>query len=169
MMRKTVQICEAISEWMGHIVMWFCLALVLLLTWEVFMRYVLQSPTIYSYEVSTMLGVTIGAGGLGFAHKYHGHVRVDVFWRLLSPRGRAISDAITSIIFFFPFVIIVAIISSEWALRAFVEGEIMIKTYLYPPAWPVRAIMALAFFLFVPQGIAKLIRDLYLWIKKEEI
>ncbi len=78
-MRKTVQICEAISEWTGHIVMWFGLALVLLLTWEVFMRYVLQSPTIYSYEYSTMLGVAIGAGGMGFAHKYHGHVRVDVF------------------------------------------------------------------------------------------
>ncbi len=169
MMRKTVQICESISEWTGHIVMWFGLALVLLLTWEVFMRYVLQSPTIYSYEYSTMLGVAIGAGGMGFAHKYHGHVRVDIFWRLLSPRGRAISDAITGVIFFFPFILIVAIIGSEWALRAFVEGEIMTKTYLYPPAWPIRTVMALAFFLFLPQGIAKLIRDLHLWIKKEEL
>lgn len=168
-MRKTVQICEAISEWTGNIVMWFGLALVLLLTWEVFMRHVLQSPTIYSYEVSTMIGVTIGAGGLGFAHKYHGHVRVDVLWRLMSPRGRATSDAIASIFFFFPFILIVAIISSEWALQSFVEGEIMTKTYLYPPAWPVRVVMALGFFLFVPQGIAKLIRDLYMTFKKKEI
>jgi TRAP-type mannitol/chloroaromatic compound transport system permease small subunit len=168
-MRKTVQICESISEWTGHIVMWFGLALVLLLTWEVFMRYILQSPTIYSYEYATMLGVAIGAGGMGFTHKYNGHVRVDVFWRLLSPRGRAISDAITSVIFFFPFIIIIGVISSEWALRAFVEGEILTKTYLYPPAWPIRTVMALGFFLFVPQGIAKLIRDLHFWIKKEEL
>jgi TRAP-type mannitol/chloroaromatic compound transport system permease small subunit len=37
----------------------------------------------------------------------------------------------------------------------------MIKTYLYPPAWPVRAVMALGFFLFAAQGVAKLIRDFY--------
>ncbi len=168
-MKKTVRICESISEWSGHIVMWFSLFLVLLLTWEVFMRYVLQSPTIYSYELSTMLGVTISAGGLAFAHKYHGHVRVDIFWRLLSPRGKAVADIVGALIFFFPLVIIIAYISGGWALRSFVEGEIMTKTYLYPPAWPVRAVMFLGFSVFVPQGIAKLIRDFYLVVRKETV
>lgn len=168
-MRKTVQVLESISEWTGHVAMWFCLFLVLLLTYEVFMRYVLESPTIFTYEVSTMIGVTIAVGGLGFAHKYHGHVRVDVFWRLLSPRGKAIADFFGALIYFFPMVIIIAYISTEWALQSFIEGEIMTKTYLYPPAWPVRAVMALGFFLFVPQGVAKLIRDLYLIRRNEEI
>lgn len=168
-MRKTVQVLETITEWSGHIVMWFCLFLVLLLTWEVFMRYVLERPTIYSYEVSTMIGVTISAGGLAFAHKYHGHVRVDVFWRLLSPKRKAIADIFSALIFFFPLVVIITYISVFWALRSFAEGEIMTKTYLYPPAWPVRAVLALGFFLFVPQGVAKLIRDFYLVIRDETI
>jgi len=149
--------------------MWFCLALVLLLSWEVFMRYVLESPTIYSYEISTMIGVTIAAGGLAFTHKYHGHVRVDVFWRLLSPRGKAIADIVGALIFFFPLVIVLTYIAAKWTHYSVSVGEIMIKTYLYPPAWPVRAVMALGLLLFVPQGVAKLIRDLHLLRKNEEL
>ena len=168
-MRKTVRILESISEWSGRVVMWFCLALVLLLSYEVFMRYVLESPTIFSYEIATMMGVTITAGGLAFAHKYHGHVRVDVFWRLLSPRGKAIVDVIGNLLFFFPLVIILVYVSGEWAQYSFSIGEIMIKTYLYPPAWPVRAVMVIGLFLFVSQGIAKLIRDLYLIRRNETL
>jgi TRAP-type mannitol/chloroaromatic compound transport system permease small subunit len=168
-MRKLVQVFETISEWTGKVTMWFSLFLVLMLTWEVFMRYGLGRPTIYSFEISTMMGVTIGVGGLAFAHKYHGHVRVDVFWKNLSPRGKAIADVIGALLFFFPFISIIVYISAKWALRSVVEGEILTATYLYPPAWPIRTVMALGFFLFIPQGVAKLIRDVYLIAKGEQI
>ena len=141
--------------------MWFTLALVLLLSLEVFMRYVLNNPTIYSYEVSTMIGVTIACGGLAYTHLHHGHVRVDVIWRLLPPRGRAIADIITAILFFFPVAFAITYFSAYWTHFSISIGEIMTKTYLYPPAWPVRAIMAFGFFLFISQGVAKLIRDIY--------
>jgi TRAP-type mannitol/chloroaromatic compound transport system permease small subunit len=161
-MRRTVFILDTISQWSGRIVCVFCFTLVLLLTYEVFMRYILSSPTIFSYEVSSMMGVTIGAGGLAYTHLHHGHVRVDVFWRLLSPRGKAIADLISSIIFFYPLIIVMTYISAEWAWRSFVEGEIMATTYLYPPAWPVRFVMTLGFFMFIPQGISRFIRDIYI-------
>lgn len=168
-MKKTVKILEDISEWTGHIGMWFTLALVLLLTWEVFMRYVLERPTIYSYEISTMMGVTIAAIGLGFAHKYDAHVRVDVFWKNLSPRGKAIIDIIGAIIFFFPQVMALTYVSLDWAIKSFVEKEIMTATYLYPPAWPVRVVMVLGLFLFLPQGVAKIIRDFSVALRKEPV
>jgi len=168
-MRKTVQVFENISEWTGKIAMWFCLFLVLLLTWEVFMRYVLGRPTIYSYEISTMMGVTIAAGGLAFAHKYDGHVRVDVFWKNLSPKGKAIADVIGAFLFFFPLISVLVYVAGKWTARAIVEHEILTQTYLYPPAWPVRAVMTLGYFFFLPQGVAKLIRDLYLITKGQKI
>jgi len=160
-MRKTVHILDSISQWSGRVICVFCLTLVLLLTYEVFMRYVLNSPTIFSYEVATMMGVTIGAGGLAYTHLHHGHVRVDVLWRLLSPRGKAIADIVGSLIFFFPLIITVTYFSAAWTQVSFVDHEVMTKTYLYPPAWPVRAVMALGFFMFIPQGISKFIRDVY--------
>ena len=161
-MRRTVHFLDTVSQWSGRVVCVFCFTLVLLLTYEVFMRYVLNSPTIFSYEVATMMGVTIGAGGLAYTHLHHGHVRVDVFWRLLSPRGKAIADVISSFILFFPLIIVMTYISAKWTHVSFVDHEVMTKTYLYPPAWPVRAVMTLGFLMFIPQGISKLIRDVYM-------
>lgn len=132
------------------------------------MRYVLNAPTKFSYEIATMMGVTVGAGGLAYTHLHQGHVRVDVIWRLLPPRGKAMADVIGSLLLFFPLIIVVTYVSAEWAQFSFVQGEIMTKTTLYPPAWPVRVIMALGFFMFIPQGVAKLIRDIYL-VKGEEL
>ncbi len=146
----------------------FCFTLVLLLTYEVFMRYILNSPTIFSYEIASMMGVTIGSGGLAYTHLHQGHVRVDVFWRLLSPRGKAIADIVGSLIFFFPIIIVVTYVSAAWTQVSFIDHEIMTKTYLYPPAWPVRAVMALGFFMFIPQGISKFIRDVYM-VKRVEL
>ena len=161
-MRKTVQVLDSISQYSGRVFMWFTLSLVLLLSFEVFMRYVLNNPTIFSYEISTMLGVTICSGGLAYTHLHGGHVRVDVVWRLLSPRGKAIADIVTAILFFFPVIFAITYFAAYWTLFSISIGEVMTKTYLYPPAWPVRAMMAFGFFLFIPQGVAKLIRDIYI-------
>ena len=167
-MRKTVRFIESISEGSGKVFAWFGLALVLLLCFEVFMRYVLDNPTSFTYEVATMLGVTIGMGGLAYTHLHHGHVRVDVFWRLLSPRGKAIADVIGSMLFFFPLLILLAYISAAWVVHSYTMHEISTETYMYPIVWPVRTVMFLGFFLIISQGVAKLIRDLYL-LKRNEL
>lgn len=166
-MRKTVQVIESFSEWSGKVACWFCLALVLLLTYEVFMRYVLNSPTIFSYEISTMIGVTICAMGLAYTHLHHGHVRVDVFWRLLPPRGKAIADIVGFLLFFLPAILVIVWVSAEWTQWSIKTSEIMTKTYLYPPAWPVRAVMLIGFFMFIPQGVAQLIRDIH-FVRRNE-
>jgi len=161
-MRKILLILESISQWSGRVVCWCCLALVLVLGYDVFMRYALARPTIFAYEIAIELGVAIGAGGLAYTHLHHGHVRVDVFWSRLSPKGKAIADVIASLLFFFPVVIFMTYISAQWLQAALETGEVMARTYLYPPAWPVRTVMTLGIFVFMLQGVAKLIRDIYL-------
>jgi len=168
-MRKTVRILESVSEWSGKVACWFCLALVLLLTYEVFMRYVLGSPTIFSYEIAMMLGVTIATLGLAYTQLHHGHVRVDVFWRLLSRRGKVASDIVGFLLFFLPVVVIMVWISAQWAKWSIETGEIMTKSYLYPPAWPVRLVMLLGLILYFFQGLAQFLRDVYFARRKEPL
>ena len=132
------------------------------------MRYVLDNPTSITYIVASMLGIVLGTGGLAYTHLHHGHIRVDVFWRLLSPRGKAIADVICSLLFFFPLLLVVVYISADWVVHSYVVHEISTETYLYPILWPVRAVLLLGFFLIVPQGVAKLIRDLH-FIRRNEL
>jgi len=168
-MRKAVQTLENISEWSGKVACWLCLALVLLLTYEAFMRYVLERPTIFTYEPSMMLGVSICVLGLAYTHLHQGHVRVDVFWRLLSPRGRALADIIGFLIFFLPVVGIMIWVSGAWAKWSIENHEKMAESYLYPPAWPVRVVMVIGFFMFILQAVAQFIRDIYLAKGEEKL
>jgi len=159
-MRKTIAILEHISQRSGWVFATLCIALVVILTFEVFMRYVLSSPTQFSYEIAQSMGVAIGSGGLAYTHLHGGHVRVDVLWKNLSPKGRAIADIIGVFVFLFPLFIFLTWISASWAHQAIVEHEIMTSTYWYPPAWPTRSVMVLGFFLLLPQGAAEVLRNI---------
>lgn len=169
MMTTVVRVIEFISEWSGRLTSWFCLALVSIVAFEVFMRYVLGRPTIWSYETSTMFGATIYAMGLAYTYLHDGHVRVDVFWRLLPQRGRAIADVIGSLLFFFPLMIIIAYVSAQFMGFSISAGEKLAVTNFHPPAWPIRAVILLGVLLFFLQGVAKLIRDLHLIRRNESL
>ncbi len=166
-MRKTVHVIDSISEVTGKIFMWSMLVLVALLCHEIFMRYILDNPTIYSYEISTMLGVIIGTGALAYTHRHHGHVRVDLLWRKLSPKGQAIADILGSIVFLWPLMSLLVWTALEWVLYSYSVHEISQESYLYPIVWPVRAVMLLGFFLIIPQDVAKFIRNIYVIRDKE--
>ncbi|MBA7710441.1 hypothetical protein ES703_119383 [subsurface metagenome] len=115
------------------------------------------------------------AGGalyvLGWSYDYlHGsHIRVDIFYRNLSPRKKALLDVICAAILFFPLMGALMISSISWAVRAWRINETMISTFWYPPAAPYRTIFALGIFFLTLQGIAKFIRDLHFLIRGEPL
>jgi len=160
-MKKALAVIDSISEWSGRVFMWFLLTLMLQLCFEVFMRYVLNNPTIFSMELATQMGVAIGAGGLAYCHLHDGHIRVDVMWRLLSPKARAFADILGSFIFCYPLMILLIWDSVKWVQYAIQVHEISQASYLYPILWPVRTVMLIGFILFMPQEVAKLIRNVH--------
>jgi len=167
--KAILRVIDSISEYCGRATSWCCLVLVLVLFYEVVARYVFSRPTIWASETSTMLGATIAALGWAYTHRHRGHVGVDVFSSHLSPKAKAISDVILTLLFFFPLIIIFAYIAggrmySSWAL-----DEKLIETYWYPPAGPIRAVVFLGFCLFALQGFAQFIRDLQFLMGKGNV
>jgi len=168
-MKTLIRIIDAISEWTGRITSWACVGLVIVLTYEVIMRYVFSAPTIWSFEISTMLGLTIIVLGLAYTHRHQGLVRIDVLWSLLPLRGKAIADLICASLLFFP-LMIALIYFSVWRLQQSISiNEVLTQTYWYPPSWPIRAVMVVGFCLFVLQGLAQFTRDLYLVLRNKPL
>ena len=166
-MRTIVRVIDAISEWTGKATRWLCVALVGVMTFEVIMRYVFNAPTIWAPETSMMLGATIFAVGWAYIHRHQAHVRVDVIYRLLSPRQRAIIDVVFTLLFLFPFVIILTYYAADKMWQSWAIGEKMIETYWYPPAGPLRTVVFLGFFFLALQSVAGFIRDLYLLVRNK--
>lgn len=168
-MRTILKVIDSINQRMGSSAGWLCLALVLVGTYDVVLRYVFNAPTVWAYETSVMLGGTIYVLGWAYDHLRHSHVRVDILYARLSPRGKAIMDVIAAAIFFFPLMAILVKTSISWMLRAWSLDEVMKYTYWYPSAIPYRTVFAVGIFLFALQGLAQFIRDLYFAIRNKTL
>lgn len=64
---------------------------------EVVMRYFLRTPIEWVVEVNEYLLVYLTFLGAGWLLRDQGHVRVDVFVRLMSPRGKAVVEVLACI------------------------------------------------------------------------
>ena len=168
-MRNIVRVIDNISEYTGMIVRWACLALVLVLCFEVSARYVFNAPTMWSFETASMLGGTIAVLGWSYTHKHGGHVRVDVFYTHLSPRGKAILDVALTLLFFFPLLFSLTYIAWDRMWFSWSMGEVMARSNWYPITGPIRTVVVLGLFLFALQGVAQFLRDLYRLTRNQQL
>ena len=139
---------------------WLTVTLVLVGTWDVLLRYGFDAPTVWAYETMMMLGGSIYALGWGYCLLRKSHIRVDIFFSLLSAKRQAIADIVLAAIFFFPLMGVLVYKSVFWMLRAWGRSEVMMESYWYPPAGPFRTVICLGICVLLLQGVAKLIRDI---------
>ena len=168
-MRAILRVIDAISEWTGKAISWLAVALVMVIVYEVVMRYVFNSPTMWAYETSVMLGGTVYVMGWAYVHRHHGHVRVDVLYSRFSPRRKAIIDVICALLFLFPLLIVLLDASASFMRHAWSVNERLIVTYWMPPAAPFRTIVMIGLSLFALQSVAQFIRDLSLLIRNKPL
>jgi TRAP-type mannitol/chloroaromatic compound transport system permease small subunit len=116
-----------------------------------------------------MLGSTIVALGWAYVHRHDRHVRVDVFYTRLSARGKAIVDTLCAFLLFFPLILALAYGAGGWMWLSWSMKERLMEGHWYPPAGPIRTVIFLGLCLFALQGVAELIRDLYLLIRKKPL
>ena len=106
-MRRIFRIVDSISLTTGNIARWFGFLLILVVVYDVVARYVFDSPTIWGYEVGIALGMSLYCFGYAYTESKRGHVRVDVFYIHMPPRGRAIIDTVGGFVFFLPTIALV--------------------------------------------------------------
>jgi TRAP-type mannitol/chloroaromatic compound transport system permease small subunit len=161
-MKKVVQGIDAISEFTGKIAGWGVLITILILVFEVIMRFVFNSPTFWGYNMSYMVGGASMALGAAYALKKRAHVRVDVIYDKFPEKGQAITDIVVSLILFFPLFIIGLVEGIEFAALSWERQEqVMSGGYWKPYIYPFKTFVPIAFALLLLQGIADFIRNIY--------
>lgn len=124
------------------------------------MRYLFNLPTIWVWEMNALLLCVIVALGGGYALLVRGHVRTDLLYSRFSPRTKAIMDIVTSC---FMFVFLGALLwqGIEQGLLSLVRLEHS-HSLFRPPIYPFKIILAVGIFLFILQGLADLVRNIYI-------
>lgn len=160
-MRSVLKVIDLISEYSGRTGSWVCVALVLVLAYEVLMRYVFNAPTLWAHLTSTMLSTTLTMLGFAYVHLHRGHIRIDILYNRLSPRARAIHDATFTLLLFLPLLFILSYISASWMWESWLENEKYGASVWAPPAGPWRTVLLIGWSLFALQCLAQFMRDLY--------
>ncbi len=166
-MRRVLKVIDNTNEQVGRVFRWGLVVLVLIVSYEVMARYVFGAPTKWSYETDMMLSGSVYALAWAYALRHKAHVRIDLFYSRLSPRGKATTDVIGALIAFFPLIIMFTYISAFRAWDSFATGEVSFKSYWYPPLWPYRAAITLGFILLLVQGFAQFYRDIYMLVRNK--
>jgi len=168
-LKKILKAIDSISIAAVSGAKWFGWLLVLVGAYDTISRHFFNAPTIWAYDTLCMAGGALYVLGWAYDYLFDYHTRVDLIYRNLSPRKKALMNVLSSIFLFFPIIGALLKVSISWAIRAWRIKETMISTFWYPPAAPYRTVFALGILLLTLQGIANFIRDLYLIIKGEPL
>jgi len=157
-MQKMLLLVDKVSTWLGQIFAWSIVLLTLLISWEVFSRYVLNTPHAWTFDVMLMFYGTLFMMAGAYTLSKNGHVRGDVLYGFFPPRVQATLDLILYIIFFIPGVVALAwagyIYAGEsWAIKE--HSSIMADG---PPIYPFKTIIPIAGFILLAQGVVEIIR-----------
>lgn len=157
-MQKILLFIDKASTWLGQVFSWSIVLLTLLISWEVFSRYVLSVPHAWTFDVMIMLYGTLFMMAGAYTLSKNGHVRGDVLYGFFPPRVQATLDLILYILFFIPGVVALAyagyIFAGEsWAIKE--HSSIMADG---PPIYQFKTIIPLAGAILLLQGIVEIIR-----------
>lgn len=156
-MQKLLLTVDRLSTWFGKACAWSVVALTLLITWEVFSRYVLNKPHAWVLDAQIMLyGLLFMTAG-AYTLAKSGHVRGDVLYGFFKPRTQASVDLLLYILFFLP-----GIVALTWAGWTFANESLAIREQTFNadplPVYPFKFVVPVAGAFLLMQGVVEIIR-----------
>lgn len=124
---KTAQMCitaiNQLNEWVGKVVSWFTLLMVLITFAIVVLRYAFDLGWIALQESVSYLHAFVFMLGAAYTLKHQGHVRVDIFYQRCSPIIQAWIDCIGTVCLLLPFAIFICWSSWEYVMDSWEVQE----------------------------------------------
>ena len=158
-MENLIRRLEDISEWSGRATAWLTLFMVIITFLVVVLRYLFNTGWIALQESITYMHAFVFLLGAAYTLKHEGHVRVDIFYRKLSPQGRALVDLLGVIFLLLPVVLFITVASWDYVLNAWELREGSPEAGGLPFVYVLKSAMLLMTSLLLLQGLALLLRS----------
>jgi TRAP-type mannitol/chloroaromatic compound transport system permease small subunit len=148
---------DRLNRWVGHVAMYLFFLLGAIMLWSTVSRAVFGVPVNWALEMSQFVLSAYYLLGGAYATQQGAHVRMDLFFSRLSPRGRAALDGFTIlfVIFFLGVLLWGSVSSTQYAIQYNQKNY----SAWAPVLWPVKVAMTIGIFLMLLQFIAQFFRD----------
>ena len=156
-----IRAIDRFSDLTGKLISLSMLWLVVTISYEALSRYLFNSPTLWVLESSYMTNGSAFMLGCAYALHKGAHVRTDMLWEKYSERKKGWVDLVSYLVFFYPTLITLTVISVDDAWYAFQIHELSEQTPWRPIMWPFRAAVPLAAVLLMIQGASESLKCAY--------
>jgi len=148
-MNASLKFLSKIIDILGN----FCSLLMLLMIvnvfYDVIMRYFFNDVSIGMQELEWHLFAGMFMFGIAYTLKEDAHVRVDIFYDVMSEKKKAIINIFGSVVFALPITLLILYFGSDYAFEAYSMGEGSADPGGLPHRWIVRSVIPLSSFFLV--------------------
>ena len=169
MIRNIINSIDILNETIGRAASWLVLAMVLLICYDVTMRYSFHQGSVALQELEWHLFALIFLLGSPSTLKHNNHVRVDILYQseYLSNKHRAMINILGIILFLIPFCVLILITTWPFVENAYYYLEGSPDPGGLPYRYLLKGSILVAFTLLILQGVAELLRN-YLILTKQD-
>jgi TRAP-type mannitol/chloroaromatic compound transport system permease small subunit len=153
-----IRTIDQISYWSGKGFAWLIAALTLVVSIEVFKRYILNAPTAWIFDLNNMLYGTLFMMCGAYALALGAHVRADFVYIYLRPRAQAALDLALYLLFFLPGILALIYAGYGYAMESWLIGEHSTVTAEGPPVYHFKTVIPIAGAFVMFQGLAEIMR-----------
>ena len=157
-MTALIRTIESLSIWIGRAFGWCILILTLSVSYEVFVRYVLNAPTVWVFDMMVQMYGALFLMAGPYALAQDSHVRGDVLYRLIPVRWQARIDFTLYIFFFFPGMLALFWFGWEIAADSWRYKEVSWNSPARIQIYFFKTLIPVAGGLLILQGIAEILR-----------
>ena len=153
---------DSFTEWTGKATSWLVLGLVLLICFDVTMRYLFQNGSVALQELEWHLFALIFLLGAAYTLKHDEHVRVDILYQsqFMSDRKRALVNIFGTLFFLLPFCILILISAWPFVENSFYYNEGSPDAGGLPYRFILKGSLLIAFAMLILQALADMLKTI---------
>ena len=172
-MASVITKIDLFSKWVGNIVCWITIPLILGMVYEVFARKLFLAPTIWAYDMSRFLYGALFMLGAGYALSKGVHIRADFLYRNFKTKTQGLIDFWLYLVFYFPGLIVFFYMTLGFVQESIMRGERGMDTTWMPYMWPIKSCLLIGIIFLLLQGVSELLKSYWAstkgqWPGKEE-
>mgnify|MGYP000211523633 FL=1 len=160
-MASTIINIDKWSKWIGNVVCWITMPLMLAMTYEVLARKLFLAPTMWAYDMSRFFYGALFMLGAGYALSKGVHIRADFLYRNFKVKTQGLIDFWLYLLFYFPGLLAFFYMTTIFVMESIQRGEKGMDTAWMPYMWPIKACLWFGILFLLVQGISELFKSYY--------